>query len=453
MIRPLLLSSLLAALSLCGPSVVGQDPTPPAEERPGANAAGLVAALRDAVVDAARAGGDAREAAEERVQAAIAAVVAAAATFDHEQAMGVVRMLGNARRFDECVQVCERLLDVQEDPSGLLDLLGISHMKLAQLARTEARMRAHAAAAADAFTRARQGRSVTVPAHTMRWQALMIDCRFDEALADYDAVSADGRFRDALPDATRIRPILLLCAGRYEEALALLEAQDLDDAVREETAYLRIRALILAGRHADAVEQAAAAWEARRDDEAMGWYAEALGAAGRRDEALALLRAHPVEALPDEAWNETAVKEQSRATLEYLLGLDDVVPGQLYLQLAQHLGHGGEVVVTGGEGDRAEELQAVTRSPRFIAATCRKAPSSPKNWGNDLLFLACVVAPEPAAPEGMAAGILSATLDADTAADLEREDAKQRAIEILRSQLFLPDQEGVVTALLLARRL
>ncbi len=435
--RHLLVVLVLAAVV---PTQEPASPGPTGEQLVGA----LRASLKRPAAPEASAG------ASEAVDAAIAAIEASPKALDHEQWFAAAQMLFRVQQAERCIHVCELALANQEDPSGLLDFLGMSHIAAAGDAATDVAMREHAVAAEKAFRRAREGKVVTIPAHVFMHQALFIDCRFDEALADYDAVAADGRFADHLPDARRARGLFLTCAGRWEEALAVLQDEDIDAETRSEQEPLLIRALAMAGQTAKSVEIARARWGKQPDATNLALLADALGADAKFDEALQLLRDHPVEEIAGDPWNVTAIRRQSRATFEYLLSLHDVNPKDLREQLARRLGHRPQVLVGKVLGDGSIKLDS---SPLIMGATVRKAPMGAKGWGNDLLLLLCVVDAKGHVPFESEAALTSSLVDEPTREALTGEGAKTRAIRILHGHLFMDHDEGTLVALRIAARL
>lgn len=382
----------------------------------------------------------------EAVDAAIAAIEAAPRALDHEQWFAAAQMLFSAEQMDRCIRVCELGLANQVDPSGLLDFLGMSHYALAGEAENDVAMRDHAAAAVTAFRRAREGKVVTIPAHVFLHQALFIGCEFDAALADLDHVVVDGRFADHIPDPQSMRAILLTCGGRYEEALKILDnGEEWPDGE-----HLLIRALAMAGQTGRSVAIARARWEKQPDATNLALLADALGADAKFEEALQLLRDHPVEQIAGDPWNVTAIRRQSRATFEYLLSLHDVIPKDLREQLAEKLGHATQVLGGEGLGKGADQLG---RSPLLMGANVRKAPTGPKGWGNDLLFLLCVVDAKEHVPSEAEAVLAPVLVDEPTREALTGAGAKARATQVLHGHLFMDHDEGTLVALRIAARL
>ncbi|MFK7740789.1 MAG: hypothetical protein AB8H80_10735 [Planctomycetota bacterium] len=338
-------------------------------------------------------------------------------------------------------RVVRRGLELFGDNTELLEMLGTAEFATCQTARTDVAMRAHARNAIDAFERARKAGSTSPTCRLMPWQAHIIDCRFDRALAEIDRLIADKDLQKMMPDRHLARGMALLGAGPYEDALAELTHDAMPMQMRMSTESMAARAEALAGQPAAAVRRSKALFERRKDATSLGVYADTLAYAGLAEEALKVLRDNPIQAIRGEPAVRVAQRKQSRATFEYLISLRGERPDNLRTELAKRLGHSVSA------HSKALTTATSPQSPLLLGYAARNAPSSPKGWGNDLLVLACIAAGDSYKPSDDEQKLIDTVLDDSSKMALQGQSAKARALTILRAACMRDDYEGSLVAL------
>lgn len=378
--------------------------------------------------------------AEQRWMAAVERITAEPRAMGHDRFVAAAQALYSAQRYAACAHLGRMAIANLDDARGLFDLVGMSHLALAQRMPTHAAMREQAAQAVDAFQRARTD-PASLPSRRLLYQALWIDCRFERALLDLDAMAGDARVRPFLPKALApIRGSLLLAAGRADDAVRAFTDPGLSPQQRAELEPQRIRALARSGRSEQAVAAARTAWQQRSGQEQLGVLVDVLALAGERDAALQLLREHPIEGDADDP--TVAARQQARAAFAYLVGIGTDRPADLRQVLATHLGRRRDV----GDG-------ALAVTPILLGTALDEVTVGPRAWADALLSLVCIADQQRHQPDDREAALVRSTLTPMQRAAICGPDAATRAQERLASCLSLHFDGGVLTALRIAERL
>ncbi len=402
----------------------------------------LIEAVKASLQPVAR--GRASDENRERFESAVQNLVANAAAVTAQEHLELAFTLFRSQQATECLALCEAGIAAHENPRGLHDFAAMSHLVLAEDVVTATAVRDHAAAAVRAFSAGREAKATTMHNRLYMNRALMLNCEFDRALAEFDAAMETDEVAKRMPANPRTtRGMMLLCGGKYADAAKELTHESLTDEEREHFATMRIRALALSGDTEGAEAEARARWEKKGRTWDLALLADVLSVAGKRRDALALLRKNPIreEDVPESEFEELS---QSRAAFEYLIDLGDKRPKDLRQRLAEHLGHHFEVM------NSDTSTAGMKGSPLGIGYVARQAPTSLKDWGTALMFLVCAVDRANHEPSQLERAIFGSLDDPGLEPALAD---PARAKQILGGTLMMCDEGGVMTTMRLAERL
>ncbi len=382
--------------------------------------------------------------ADARITAAVEALSGDDNALALDEWMSAVVALFEAQRFDDCARLATAGTRQHAESAELFGYVGLANLVLAQEAENGRQMRRHATASLAGLLDARALDEHSAPVALYLHYAFSTLGRFDEALAEFDRVMAESPYADRITPSPRYaRGRILLGALRPAEALDELLA---DDAAAEPNAagaeLLIVRALVLADRDEEAIERARAVHARDGDESSLALLADVLGATGKVEEALALLRDAPITG------DEQAGTRKSRACMSYLIGLDGARPDDLRAQLTERLDHH---ILLAGAGPDGTDLD-LGASPLCMGYLAGQVPWGPSSWANDLLFYLCAQdAPgyEPAAASGgapLSEEQITATMMRDGVRDaLVGDGALQRAREGVRVHMVMPDSSCPLT--------
>jgi len=351
--------------------------------------------------------------------------------------------LYRSQRYDDCLRVAGAGIDSFEQPFGMHEYAGLSRLVLAQNAENSGEMLSHSQAALASLLAARALDPESPPPQLYLYYVYSALGRFDEALAEFDAMCESSPYADQLTTSRHYtRGRILLGAGRYAEAVSELTGEESRaEELGDSATYLVVRALALSGKPGEAVKAARGLWEHAPSEESLSLLADALAFAGESTVALALLKDTSLMApLSDES--EAAAAHKSRAVIAHLIALDGKRSPELRAQLTTLLDHKFIVAGSAGSGTGDTDLAA---SPLCLAYLTRQVPWSYSSWVNDLLFVLCVEDAVGYEPVPLEKAITSQLIDAELLAAVQGPDAHLRALEGLRVHRVMPDSTCVLT--------
>ena len=351
--------------------------------------------------------------------------------------------LYRSQRFEDCLRVAGAGIDTFEQPFGMHEYAGLCGLVLAQDAENSGEMLTHSEAALASLLAARALDPESPPPQLYLYYVYSALGRFDQALAEFDAMCESSPYADQLTTSRHYtRGRILLGAGRYAEAVTELTGEGARaEEFGDKATHLVVRALALAGKPAEAVEEARELWDRAPSEESLSLLADALAYAGNATEALALLKETSLMA-PLSEESEVAAAHKSRAVTTHLIALDGKRTPDLRPQLTTLLDHKFIVAGSTTSGTGYTDLAA---SPLCLAYLTRQVPWSYSSWCNDLLFLLCVEDAVGYEPSSLEKTITSQLIDAEMLAAVQGPDAHQRALEGLRVHRVMPDSACVLT--------
>ncbi len=399
---------------------------------------------------------DELQAAATALQDAIEALLARRDDLEWDHLARCIQILWRTQQAPGCASVCEAAIERFEPTLELRTQLGMCRLAMAQEARTPAAMQHCASQAATAFLAARE-LGDSEPAFVLAHQALATSGDPVAALADFDLVRRHATFGAKLAPVHSGRAVLCLLADKAEDALHELDAAEAaGENDGKVDGLLRVRLLALAGQNEPAIAKARDLWADDPRPSNLTLLVDVLGATGATDEALQLLRAHPIDPEGRTAADLADIL-RSRAVLEYLLELRNQRPADLRQQLQQRLGHevklqgvdSFRVIDTGDKGD--DEGRDLNGSPIALGHHLRAHPFDACSWANAALFVVCVEDTVAWQASPFERQLLLGIVGPESAEAITGKTALAKARGMLAGERINPFAEGILTATRLLR--
>ncbi len=209
----------------------------------------------------------------------------------------------------DCFRVAEAGVRRFPESLHLLDHLGRSRLRHADTTWPSAERLRSLRAARLAFTRAVE-RKHTSAATYLGLFAVQRELG-EPSLSVLDAALAQRDAAEQIENPWLLRAGALLLLGKPEEAIRVLEQNQVPASMQATARILRLRALVLAGDAAPAQAQVPALLAADPSDRATAAAIDALLHLGQRAEALAVMRQRPVRAAEQESPEAVERRQQA----------------------------------------------------------------------------------------------------------------------------------------------